>query len=293
MRIGDLLRRGIMELEAVGVSEAATDTTVLLGHCLGMSRTQLYLAADEQAAVACEKQFLELLARRKLREPVAYILGEREFWSLPFRVTRDVLIPRPETEFLLETALEAVRVHGLDDGFILDLCCGSGVIAIVLALELQKRVIAVDLSLPALRIAQANARRHGVEDLIDFIQADLLASFALENRFSMIVSNPPYVSRIEMQKELEPEVARYEPHLALHGGEGGLEVIRRIRQGLPLVLRDGGMFFMEIGAEQGASVQEIFADSDDRTGVFDPVLILPDYAGRDRVVSAGWKCRRG
>lgn len=294
MRVGDLLRRGITELEAVGVSEATVDITLLLGHCLGMSRTQLYLATDERVAAACEKHFLEFLARRKLHEPVAYILGEREFWSLPFRVTRDVLIPRPETEFLLETVLETVKENGLDDdGFILDLCCGSGVIAIVLAMELQKRVIAVDLSLEALRIAQANARRHGVEGLIDFVQADLLTPFTPGNHFSMIVSNPPYVSRIEMQKDLEPEVARHEPSLALHGGEDGLEIIRKIRQDLPLALSNGGMFFMEIGATQGEQVREIFTAFDDRKGVFDPVRILPDYAGRDRVVYAGWNSRRG
>jgi release factor glutamine methyltransferase len=293
MRVGDLLRRGIAELETVGVFEAAADTTLLLGHCLGMSRTQLYLAAEEQVAAVREKQFLDFLARRKQREPVAFILGEREFWSLPFWVTRDVLIPRPETEFLLETVLKTVQEHDLQDGFILDLCCGSGVIAIVLALELQKRVIAVDLSMAALRVARENARRHGVEGLIDFMQADLLTPFIHGNRFSMIVSNPPYVSTMEMQQELEPEVVRYEPGLALHGGEGGLDVIRRIRQALPRVLCDDGLFFMEIGAGQGKAVREIFTDCDDQEGLFEPIRILPDYAGRDRVVSTRWKRRKG
>jgi release factor glutamine methyltransferase len=293
MRIGDLLRLAIAELEAAGVYEAAPDATLLLGHCLGMSRTQLYLAAEEQVAEASERQFLELLKRRKLREPVAYILGEREFWSLPFQVTGDVLIPRPETEFLLETVVKAIREQGLHDGFILDLCCGSGVIAIVLALELRRRVIAADLSMAALRVARANARRHEVEDLIDFVQADLLTPFVQGNRFAMVVSNPPYVSTIEMQRELEPEVVRYEPGLALHGGEGGLEVIRRIRRDLPRVLCDDGVFFMEIGAGQGKAVREIFADCNDQEGFFAPVRILPDYAGRDRVVCAGWKSKRG
>jgi release factor glutamine methyltransferase len=293
MRIGELLLRGIAELEAVGVSEATTDIQLLLGHCLGMSRTQLYLAMKERVAVACEQQFLELLARRKLREPVAYILGEREFWSLPFKMTRDVLIPRPETEFLLETVLKTVKENGLVDGLLLDLCCGSGVIAIVLALELGKRVIATDLSMEALLVAQANARRHGVDGLIDFVQADLLTPVAPENRLSMVVSNPPYVSRNEMQKDLEPEVARYEPHLALNGGDSGLEIIRRIRQSLPLVLCEDGHFFMEIGAMQGEQVQEIFTRCNDQEDWFNSVRILPDYSGRDRVVYARLKKKRG
>ncbi len=289
MRVGDLLRRGITELEGVGVSDAATDINLLLGHCLSMSRTQLHLATAGQVTAACEQQFLELLARRKQREPVAYILGEREFWSLPFRVTRDVLIPRPETEFLLETALKTIKVHGLPDGLLLDLCCGSGVIAIVLALELQKSVIAADLSLQALLVAQQNASRHGVGDLVDFVQADLLSPLCPGNRFSMVVANPPYVSKKEMQADLAPEVIRYEPHLALNGGEDGLAAIRKIRQELPLVLCQSGYVFMEIGAGQGEKVREIFSGGDDRAGCFDPVEILPDYAGRDRVLYARLK----
>jgi release factor glutamine methyltransferase len=293
MRVGDLLALGIKELADVGVPEATVDTALLLGFCLGMSRTQLFLAAAEEVAVSLERQFQELLVRRKQREPVSYILGEHEFWSLPFRVNRDVLIPRPETEFLLETALKTARGHGLCDGLILDLCCGSGVIAVVLALELHKRVLAADLSLKALRVAQDNARRHGVEDLVDFVQMDLLTSLSSDCKISMVVSNPPYVSSREMEEVLEPEVCRYEPHLALHGGEGGLEVIKRIRQSLPRILCDDALFFMEIGAEQGASVLEMFKNDDEGLGMFDPIRILPDYAGRDRVVFARWQRRRG
>ena len=289
MRVGELLLKGISELEGAGVSEAATDTNLLLGHCLSMSRTQLYLAMEEQVTGASEQQFLEFLARRKQREPVAYILGEREFWSLPFHVTRDVLIPRPETEFLLETVLKTIKVYGLPDGPLLDLCCGCGVIAIVLALELQKKVVAADLSRQALLVAQQNARRHGVKGLVDFVQADLLSPMFPGNRFSMVVANPPYVSRVEMQAELEPEVVRYEPHLALYGGEDGLEIIRKIRLGLPLVMCDRGYFFMEIGAGQGEEIREIFSGDDDSGGVFDRVEIFKDYACRDRVLYARFK----
>jgi release factor glutamine methyltransferase len=286
VRVGELLHKGIIELEDAGVPEAATDTNLLLGHCLSKSRTQLYLSMEETVTAACERQFLELLARRKRREPVAYILGEREFWSLPFQVTSDVLIPRPETEFLLETVLKTIKMHGLADGPLLDLCCGSGVIGIVLALELQKKVVAADLSRQALVVAQQNARRHGVEGLVDFVQADLLSSMLPGNRFSLVVANPPYVSSNEMRAGLAPEVVRYEPHLALDGGEDGLEIIRKIKDGLPLVLCLGGYFFMEIGAGQGEKIRKIFSGDDDSGNVFDQVEIYQDYAGRDRVLYA-------
>lgn len=292
MRVGELLRRGIAELEAVGVPDAAMDINLLLGHCLLMSRTQVYLAMEEQVPAVCEQQFLKFLTRRKRREPVAYILGEREFWSLPFRVTGDVLIPRPETEFLLETVLKTIKVHGLPDGFLLDLCCGSGVIGIILALELQKRVLATDLSGQALLVARENARRHGVEALVDFVQADLLSPMSRANRFSMVVANPPYVSRAEMREDLEPEVARYEPHLALDGGEDGMEIIRKIRHDLPRVLCHRGYIFMEIGAGQGKMIREIFSGCDENGDVFDPVEILSDYAGRARVLSARFEKMR-
>ncbi len=291
MRIGELLRQGAKELESEGVADASLDICLLLGHCLSMSRTQLYLAMEENVPEADITCFFNLLARRKQREPVAYILGEREFWSLPFWVTKDVLIPRPETEFLLETALKTVKSSGLPDGFLLDLCSGSGVIAIVLALELQKKVIAVDLSQKALDVARNNAKRHGVEKLVDFVRADLLASFAQDNRFSLIVSNPPYVTRKEMRCDLEPEVIGYEPHLALDGGENGLEVITKIQQDLPHVLCHGGWFFMEMGASQGQNVQAFFSTRDDKKTAFEQIQVRSDYAGRDRVFSARFTIR--
>ncbi len=286
MRVGELLKQGISELEAAGIFDASSDVCLLLGHCLSMSRTQLYLAGDNEVRPEDEKCFFLLLARRKKREPVAYILGEREFWSLPFLVTGDVLIPRPETEFLLETALKTVKAKGLAEGLMLDLCCGSGVIAVVLARELNKKVIAVDLSKRALQVALKNAYRHGVERLIDFVQADLLNSFLPGERFSLIVSNPPYVATHEMEGDLEPEVIEYEPRLALDGGVNGLDSIERIRLSVPHFLTEGGWLFMEIGATQGRQVQEIFSRCDNQGYSFEHICVLPDYARRDRVLSA-------
>jgi release factor glutamine methyltransferase len=289
MLIGELLQLGIAELEAVGVTEAVADACLLLGHCLSLSRTQLYLAGEQEASEDGAQCFFALLARRKLREPVAYILGEREFWSLPFAVTKDVLIPRPETEFLLETALKAATSSGLPDGLLLDLCCGSGVLATILALELQRKVIAADLSWEALHVARENAKRHGVGELVDFVQADLLEPFYSESDFSLIISNPPYVTQSEMDHDLDPEVIDHEPHLALNGGNEGLDIIKRIRKMLPSVLCQGGYFFMEIGAGQGDQVRKIFTDTEDKNSVFEQIRIFPDYAGRDRVLSAKYR----
>lgn len=286
MRVGELLRLGVAELEAAGIVDAVIDVNLLLGHCLALSRTRLYLAMDEAVNRDQVEHFFSLLNRRKLREPIAYILGEREFWSRDFLVTEEVLIPRPETEFLVETVLETVKEHGWPDGLLLDLCCGSGVIGVVLALELGQRVIATDLSAKALLVARHNARRHGVETLIDFVRADLLAPFASNSSFSLIVSNPPYVTKAEMENFLEPEIIRYEPHLALDGGCSGLEVITRIRRDLPRILRHQGWFFMEIGSGQGREVAALFAGGDTSRGRFEQIRILPDYAGLDRVLCA-------
>lgn len=286
VRIGELLRRGTVELTAAGVSDAVTDIQLLLGYCLNKSRTQLYLAAGEKVVGADVRRFLELLERRKRREPVAYILGEREFWSLPFHVTPDVLIPRPETEFLLEQVLKRIRTTAPPSGALLDLCCGSGVIAIVLALELKRQVFASDISMAALGVARRNAERHGVQGLIDFIRADLLAPVLPKNGFSVIVSNPPYVSGAEMRGGMQPEVIGYEPHLALSGGDEGLDIIRRIRRALPFVLCRGGYFWMEIGEAQGRAVQEMFSGGDGPHDSFDLVEIVADYAGKDRVLCA-------
>ena len=286
MRVFELVRQAIGELAGVGIEEGDTDVQLLLGHCLGKSRTELFLAADEDISDYDLKNFQNLLRRRKMREPLAYIRGEREFWSLPFTVTPAVLIPRPETEFLLEQALAAVRRKNLPKGSILDLCCGSGVIAVVLALELGRKVTAVDISSSALRVARENCLRHGVGEKVNLIQADLLGAFSPHPSFSLVVSNPPYVSRLEVQQGLEPEVAHYEPHLALDGGERGLDVIQRIRDGLPDCMLTGGEVFIEIGADQGPEVQRLFAGVTGFAARYNNVEILKDYAGRDRVLHA-------
>jgi release factor glutamine methyltransferase len=283
--VKDLLREGVEELNLVGISHADIDVQLLLGHCLGKSRTELFLAAKDLVHDSNVVEFRRLLGRRKKREPVAYLLQEREFWSLPFYVNGSVLIPRPETEFLLETVFEHVRRPVSERSTILDLCCGSGVIAVVLALELDNRVVASDYSMSALNIAKHNSQRHGVGSLVDFVCCDLLAPFSSENQFSLIVSNPPYVTSADIP-ELEPDVKEYEPHLALDGGDDGLHLIRRIYGYLKYCLKPGGFFFMEFGEEQGKAIYKLFSTTRIEDYSFECVEIVKDYSGRDRVLIA-------
>lgn len=287
MVTADLIAYGVAELNAAGVPDCITDVHLLLCHCLQKSRTGLLLAAREEVPGEAKRQFLSLLARRSRREPLAYILGVQEFWSREFMVSPAVLIPRPETEFMLEEVLGQVgRDGGLADGMIVDLCCGSGVIAIILAIELARTVTAIDLSADALAVTRANCLRHGVANRVRLVRSDLFTGLAKREQCALIVSNPPYVSRAALIEELEPEVRDHEPWLALDGGDRGLDIIRRIREHLHCLLKVGGLFFMEIGHDQGDAVLELFSLVQDGEAEFAEVRLLKDYAGRDRVLMA-------
>lgn len=280
-RVADLLKQAIADLERAGVTGARLDAELLLGHCLGKSRSELYLYGQDRVDLAQAIAFNECIIRRTVQEPVAYIIGEREFWSLPFYVTPDVLIPRPETEFLVEMIL-ARRTRGTAGMRCLDLCCGSGVISVILARELETHVISVDISSEALKVARRNCNRHGVLSSVSLIRGDLGTCFQDGTTFSLIASNPPYVSSSEIENDLAPEVRGYEPHLALDGGESGLEVIERIRDQLPGLLSSGGDCFIEIGDGQGEQVQEIFRTH--HTGhCYEFIEIIMDYGQRHRV----------
>ncbi len=281
-RIADLLQRALFLFERAGIDSPRTDAELLLAHCLSLSRTELYLRAGEVVGEAQAGSCLGIFARRCRREPVAYITGECEFWSQSFEVTPAVLIPRPETEILIE------RVLARDDDFYqqskcLDLCSGSGIIAIVLALELGLELITVEISTPALEICRRNCVRHGVENKVRLVQADLTTCFLENEQFGLITANPPYVSRAEIEAGMQPEVIEFEPFLALDGGPDGLDLIRRIVAALPRLLAPGGDFFMEIGADQGPAIKELLASlpAEDSYAYID---IIKDYGDRDRLV---------
>ncbi len=286
MQIAQLLSLAKKKLREAGVTNAEIDSELLLGHCLNKSRTQLYLYGNEELSEEDFVLFNSYIKRREEREPVAYIVGEREFWSLSFFVNRNVLIPRPETEFLLESVLSRIQRRGIQDQTIVDLCCGSGVIATVLAKELNTKVLAIDCSREALLVTTINSKRHDVDTLVSPVFSNLFSTIDPTVRFPLIVSNPPYVSNIDITNTLEPEVSMFEPHLALDGGKDGLDVIRCIAGEILNRLTPEGQFFMEFGADQGNDISAIFSGLQSGPHYFEEVQIIQDYSGRDRVLHA-------
>ena len=286
MQLYELLQRAAGELQATGIEEFVLEARLLLQSCLGKTRTEIFLLGGEEVRQEDEMRYLACIDRRKKREPLAYIVGEQEFWSMPFFVCPDVLIPRPETEFLLDRVLSLVSQDNLTRGPLLDLCCGSGVIATVLAKETGKMIIASDISFSALSVARKNLQRHGQDSQVSLVMADLFSPFCPNRAFSLVVSNPPYVGRYDLDHSLEPEVAVFEPRLALDGGSAGMEVIVEIRRQIVKYLCPGGQLFMEIGADQGEATLALFNGMSKSTPDFTRVEILIDYAGRDRVLHA-------
>ncbi len=264
-------------LGSKGVEQPRADAEVLLAHVLGVERIQLYLNYDKPLAPHELARYRAMIRRRASSEPTQYITGRQEFWSLDFEVTPDVLIPRPETEVLVERGLEILNSG---PAFILDLGTGSGAIAIALAHECPDfRVIAVDRSFGALRVATRNAARNGVIEHIYFVLTDLFEALSPEPVFDLIVSNPPYISEMEFL-DLAPEIANYEPHSALRGGGvHGLDLIRRILAQFPWYLKPGGSMLMEIGLGQAEILEkEMSRGFSGRFGFFE------DYSGIRRVL---------
>jgi release factor glutamine methyltransferase len=277
------LLRGAGFLRDAGIDSAQIDAEVLLRHVLGIEKAQLYSALDEPLRTGHRRRFQEMLERRMRREPVAYITGRKEFWSLDFVVTPEVLIPRPETELLVEVALHRLKGTPSRTPKILDLGTGSGILAVCLAKErLEANVLAVDIASPALEVARINARRHGVSEGIDLIHGDLFAALGAEKRlFDLIVANPPYIRTGELSL-LAPEIRQWEPMTALDGGPDGMEYYRRIIGRAHEYLAPGSSIVLEIGADMAPVVSELFA----RWGGYGPASLYQDYAGKDRVIAA-------
>ncbi len=282
MNIRDIYQSAVRSLQAAGIPDADLEVAFLLGRLLKMNRAQLLLAADDALPVDILQIFEDWLERRRRHEPHAYITGEQEFWSLPFLVNPAVLIPRQETELLIEKTLGIIRRSGPPPLKILDLGVGSGIISVVLAREIPgAQVFGVDLSFAALEIARANVSRHGVGDRVHLINADWLQCLRLKENFDLVVSNPPYIDPASFPA-LQPEVVAHEPHLALQGGDQGLSAIRKIVGDLHQTLRRGAWFFMEIGADQEDMVLDIFTAS----AKYENLTVYKDYAGLPRVLQA-------
>ena len=257
--IAETILQGAHRLRQAGVPEARREAGSLVAHVLGRDRSFILSHAEDPIAEEQAARFRQFLERRAQGEPLQYLTGHQEFFGLDFEVTRDVLIPRPETELLLETALRLFA--GSAEAFICDVGTGSGCIAITLLHELpQARAVAIDISPAALAVAQRNAARHSVTERIDLVLSDCFAALnPLEPRqssFDLIVSNPPYIEEHAMSG-LQREVRDFEPRIALAAGADGLAIIRRLLLGAASFLKTGGYFLFEIGFTQAAAVEQL------------------------------------
>ncbi len=264
-----------------GIASARLDAELLLSHCLQKDRVHLY--TDFECPVDDDelRRFRELVKRRAAREPVAYILGNKEFWSIDLKVTPDVLIPRPETEVLVEEALGVLQQRQSSQR-VLDIGTGSGAIAVALAKEVPSvSVVGVDISSAALTVAGENAMRNGLQGSVGLVCGDGAGPFRDKGIFDMIVSNPPYIPEADMQ-HLQPEVRQYEPRAALCGGSEGLDFYTSWIQHFPDYLAPDGWVMLEIGSDQARAVAKLFEE----TGVYRDIRVVQDYARLDRVVVA-------
>jgi release factor glutamine methyltransferase len=282
-RLRRTLAEGARRLADGRIESARVDAEMLMEHVLGMTREQLLTSRDFLLSEVHIQQYREHLRRRLEREPLAYIRGQREFWSLECHVSPEVLIPRPETERLVEIALALARELPQTQALeVLDIGTGSGAIAISLAKELPSAVIwATDVSPATLEIARSNAACNGVAARVRFFHGDLFEAIGeFTERFGLIISNPPYIRSAEMDV-LEPEVSLWEPRGALDGGADGLDFYRRIARQARDYLAPNGAVAVEVGADMGKEASRLFS-----AGGYKGVAIFQDYSGRDRVVVA-------
>ena len=303
--IRDILNWAAEYLKSLNIPSARLDSEVLLSFILNKDRTYLYQNPESRIQNLELSKFKKLIERRGRREPLSYITGEKEFWSLKFKVSRDTLIPRPETEILVQAVLdiikypsppplpigERIKVRGIK---IHDIGTGSGNIAVSIAKESPEfHVFTVDKSDSALSVAKENAIIHNVAGRITFLKGDLCIPFnppsppfvkgGKEGLFDIIVSNPPYIPTGDIEG-LMPEVRDWEPRWALDGGKDGLEIVRKIIKDAPLFLKSKGFLAMEIGFGQSEEVSRIISETDK----FHNIKTIKDLSGIERVVTA-WK----
>ena len=279
MKIAHVLKQASTILESAGVPEARREASSLLSFVLGKDRTFLISHAEDYVGDDSVDRFRELVERRAGGEPLQYITGVQDFFGREFRVTPDVLIPRPETELLVEAALEKAGGRGASPT-LCDVGTGSGCIALTLLAEiLAARAVAVDKSAAALEVAKLNAQKLSVKDRVEFLVSDCFSALEQdEYRFDVIVSNPPYVAAAVVAG-LQREVRDHEPLVALSPGPDGLSIIRRLLEESPAFLKPGGHLLMEIGFDQGEAVTALVDDS-----IWRLLEIRPDLQSIPRIV---------
>lgn len=276
MQLKEALMTAVQQLEDAAVGSPRLNAEMLLMFVLGVGRAYLYGHPERELAAKEEESYAEAIAERARGVPAQYIIGHQEFWGLDFVVTPAVLIPRPETEHVVEAALELAQ--GIERPRIVDVGTGSGCIALALASELKRAEIdAVDVSADALEIAKANAARLQLSDGVRFRTGNLLEGFGAEE-FDLVVSNPPYVGECEADK-VQAEVRKFEPHVAVFGGPQGTEIVTRLLEQAHRVLKPGGHVLVEIGFSQSEKVRQLAAD-------FEDVHFVEDLQGIPRVLVA-------
>jgi len=288
-----ILSLATASLAEAGISDPLAEAEYLLTHILKCGRSSLFIDSGRRLSRAEAEEFRTFIERRKKREPAQYITGVVDFRGHEVRVTTDTLIPRPETELVVDEALKFLQAEprGAAGPVVIDLCTGSGCIAIAIAKEAAgSRVCATDISKAALDIARENAAINGVSSVVEFFHGDLFDALgdSLKGKADIVVSNPPYVSIPEME-ELAPEVKDFEPVTALAGGPDGLDFIKRIIDEAPEYLKEGGLLIMEIGYSQAEKVLEIA----ENLGRYSGVALKKDYSGIERIFTARLRPRDG
>jgi release factor glutamine methyltransferase len=276
MEVKEALTAAVQQLEEAAVGSPRLNAEMLLMFVLGVGRAYLYGHPERELTPQEEDSYAEAIAERARGVPAQYIIGHQEFWGLDFVVTPAVLIPRPETEHVVEAALELAQ--GIERPRIVDVGTGSGCIALALASELKRAEIdAVDISADALEIAKANAARLQLADRVRFRTGNLLEGFGAEE-FDLVVSNPPYVGECEADK-VQAEVRKFEPHVAVFGGPQGTEIVTRLLEQAHRVLKPRGHVLVEIGFSQSEKVQQLAKN-------FEEVRFAEDLQGIPRVLVA-------
>jgi release factor glutamine methyltransferase len=279
VQLKQALTSAVERLEAADVGSPRMNAEVLLMFVLGVARAYLYAHPERQLTPEEEIRYEEVLAERATGMPSQYITGHQEFWGLDFAVTPAVLIPRPETEHLVEAVLELSR--GVQRPKIVDVGTGSGCVALTLAQELKTaKIYGVDLSVDALEVARANAARLQMEQRVQFLQSDVLKALSAVRDFDFVVSNPPYVAFNEADK-VQKSVFKFEPRMAVFAGENGLDVIRPLLEQAHDALKPGGWLALEIGYSMRDAVVNLLSPT-----MWDDVRVVPDLQGIPRVVAA-------
>jgi len=277
--LSDVLTEATAFLKSKEISDPRLNAERMLAHVLQISRIELYLQFDRPLNQSEREQYKDFLRRRAAHEPLQYILGETEFMSLPFRITPDVLIPRPETEVLVELVLEDAKTEPVQT--ILDIGTGSGCIAVSLAANLSDvQITAADVSRKALEVASQNARLNGVQDRVQFTEGDIQSGLDLESRFDVVVSNPPYIALNEWDK-LDPEIREHEPRMALCDESDGLKFYKMMADQSESFLERGGKIYLEVGDTQSEEVLKILNEAG-----FSNAQSYPDLNQIHRVVRA-------